>query len=680
MDGNVINIIKKTVSGIFSVKSDPDNEPPPKDDVASIYDGPTKDEIIADLNSKFDQASEDRIPYELQWQMNTNFELGNQYCDINPFTQDMLQIEKAYWYQEREVFDHIAPIIETREAKLSRVHPSMTVRPATNNFNDISAAKVSTAVVKATQRKVNMLAKLSEATGWSELTGTVFYKSTWDHSAGKVIGIVNGKAISEGDIHLYVCPPYEIFPESPFASMEGQRWIFHQKAYHEDDVEDLWGKRITGKDIEVYSLGQTTVGTGGLGYSVTVPSVQPTFKKSQVMVREYYERPSRRYPEGRMIIYAEDELLYYGSLPYQNGEDKKREFPLTKQVCINNPGCFWGISIIERLIPIQRRYNAVKNRKQEYLNRITLGVIDVEEGAYEAGVLEEGMAPGGILTRNRTFPPAASIDFGNANLQDFVREEDNLLNEFILISGVSEISRSSQAPTGVNSGIGIELLNEQDDTRLSLTALHTRLAVVDQSKAWIRLYRQFVIGPRMDRLVGEGSEILVAEWNKNDLTSDDIIPDTENELIQTPAQRKQQVYDMLGQGLFNDPDTGRLTKRALTKIYEMLEMGNWESGLGIDDLHIKRAQRENIFLERGEAPEIREYDGDAIHIEEHIRYMLSGDYEELLIKKPEMATELDNHVKQHEQSMMFKAQKDIMQQQALQPAMPPGTPGQQQTA
>ena len=69
-------------------------------------------------------------------------------------------------------------------------------------------------------------------------------------------------------------------------------------------------------------------------------------------------------------------------IAYKNGDDKKRDFPLTRQVCIEHPGCFWGISIIERLIPIQRRYNAVKNRKQEYLNRITIGVVDMEEGAY----------------------------------------------------------------------------------------------------------------------------------------------------------------------------------------------------------------------------------------------------------------------------------------------------------
>ena len=82
----------------------------------------------------------------------------------------------------------------------------------------------------------------------------------------------------------------------------------------------------------------------------------------------------------------------------------------------------------------------------------------------------------------------------------------------------------------------LEILREQDETRLSLTAEHIRSAVLEQAKQWIRLYRQFAIGPRMDRLIGDGKDVLVTEWNKNDLTSDDIILDTENELSQSPAQ------------------------------------------------------------------------------------------------------------------------------------------------
>ena len=150
-----------------------------------------------------------------------------------------------------------------------------------------------------------------------------------------------------------------------------------------------------------------------------------------------------------------------------------------------------------------------------------------------------------------------------------------------------------------------------------------------------------------------------------------------NELSQSPAQRKQQVYDMLQAGLFNDPETGRLNRRMLNKIYEMLEMGNWESGLGVDELHIRRAQRENVFLDKNEMPEIWEIDDDEIHIEEHTRFMLSGEYVELLERNPRMAQEIEMHLKMHEASLKFKAQKATMDQTQMQAMAQPPMPGEQ---
>jgi FMN phosphatase YigB (HAD superfamily) len=114
--------LKKTVAGIFSTKEQPPEQH--KDEVQEISDVVTQEQIVAEINEKLEQAEQDRVPYELQWELNTNFLLGNHYCDIDPFTRDMIQIDKAYWFQEREVFNQIAPIIETRQAKLSRVRPS----------------------------------------------------------------------------------------------------------------------------------------------------------------------------------------------------------------------------------------------------------------------------------------------------------------------------------------------------------------------------------------------------------------------------------------------------------------------------------------------------------------------------------------------------------------------------
>jgi hypothetical protein len=116
------------------------------------------------------------------------------------------------------------------------------------------------------------------------------------------------------------------------------------------------------------------------------------------------------------------------------------------------------------------------------------------------------------------------------------------------------------------------------------------------------------------------------------------------------------VFDLLGRGMFNDPDTGRISRGDRAKILEMVELGNWEGSNDVDQEHINRAQRENLYLEKGQAPTIFEYDDDMLHVREHLKYMLTTDYEELASKDTLMHQAMLMHLKQHEASYRFKMQ------------------------
>lgn len=656
--------IKEIITGFFKP---PKKEYKDKEIPIQEY----KDDIVAYVKNELKRRQEERYPFELQWRLNMNFLLGNQYCDIDPVTQTIQEIDKVYWWQEREVYNHIAPIIETRLAKLGLVRPTMLVRPSSSEARDISNAKVGTAVVKNTYNRIEMQKLINTANAWSEVCGTVFYKNIWDPYSGLLIGYAEDEPIYEGDVATVVIPAFEIYPDSSFsADLDQCKSIIHARPYHVDDIEAVWGVRLEGKELDVFSIDMTTIGLGGLGYNATVPNITTTTKKDQELVIEYYERPSKQYPDGRLIIIAGDELVYYGALPYKIGENGKRDFPFVRQVCIERPGCFWGTSVIERLIPIQRAYNAVRNRKKEFLNRIAIGILDVEDGAYDLEDLqEEGLSPGKIIVRQQGSQPARWLE-GPQSVPAFTEEENRLLNEFILISGVSELSRASDAPSTVGSGVALEVLREQDDTRLSLTAENLRNSIRVVCQHWIRLYKQFAVGWRIARIVGESQDVHVIHWQASDLTSDDVVFDTENELAQSPAQRKQMVISLLQMGLFNDPETGGISRHTRNKILEMLQLGNWESAATIDELQIACAQRENAMLMNGEAPQIEEFHDDDIHIMEHNKFRLSHDYIELKKLRPDMVDILDMHIKLHEASKRFKYQKALAEQQGLMPQMP----------
>jgi hypothetical protein len=199
----------------------------------------------------------------------------------------------------------------------------------------------------------------------------------------------------------------------------------------------------------------------------------------------------------------------------------------------------------------------------------------------------------------------------------------------------------------------MEQLNESDDSRLSLTKENIHSAAIKGWKIDLRMYRQFVPegSPRLLRYVGANNEVDLIWWYNSDLNSDDVIIDNEDELSQTPAQRRQILIQMMQYNLFsNDVDP-----KTRNKIIEMMKLGNWEDIDDIEDLHAAKARRENSLVVEGKLPNFKDFDLHEIHVQEHNRFRLDVSYEEFEQANPQMAAIFDQHVAQHEQAVAQKA-------------------------
>ncbi len=601
-----------------------------------------EDDIVRNVKEDFAKRQIQRRPLELQWRLNMNFLVGNQFCSISS-RGDIEDGAKQYFWQEREVYNHIAPIVETRLSKLSRVKAKVSVRPATSDDEDVAAAKFSTSVLETICSENHWSDAMSEANVWSETTGSAFYKVVWNSNKGKVVE--PSMNLREGDVDISVCSPFEIFPESlAVAEIDDQTSIIHAKVFSVDEVEKIWGKRVDGEKIGVFTLSNAEI-CGGFGYNATVPKMDTEMKENSVVVIERYSKPTLKHPDGRLEIVAGNSLLFVGDLPFVNGEDGERKFPFVKQVCLDTVGAFFGTSVIERIIPVQRAYNVVKNRKHEFMNRIAMGILAVEDGSVDIDNLEEeGLSPGKILIYRQGSTPPVMLNSGQVP-HDFHLEEDRLMSEFVMISGVSEVTTYSQVPTNVSSGTAISLLLEQDDTRISLTADSLRSCVKEVGKQILRLYKQFASQIRMKRIAGENGDIEMKSFSANDLSNDDLVFDTANELEDTTASRKAMVLELLKLGLLTD-ENGKMSQRTKTKIFELLGFGNWENCRDVDELHMKKAQRENLeFAKRKIQPDV--VDNHALHIAEHSKLLLS----ESTSRNENLKTKIELHINSHKQLM-----------------------------
>lgn len=570
------------------------------------------EDLVAFVKKDYENRCQQRLNLERQWELNINFIMGNQYADVF-CNGEIREVDKDYFWQSRKVYNRIAPIVEARISRLNRVRPIMSVRAMGDEDCDLKTAKLSTNILHCACANINLSKLITKATNWSEMTGTCFYKVLWNPKLGKKLGETSGQEVFEGDVECSVIPPFEIYPDRLTAEdVSDCKSLIHARALHVDDIFTLYGEHVNGEKVCGMNF------TNGVTFTYDKDNSLDDY----ALVIERYERPSPKFPNGRVLVVCQDKLLYSGDLPFENGESGKRDFPFVRQVSIPVAGCFFGMSIVERIIPVQKAFNAVKNRKHEFMNRISMGVLTVEDGAVDVDELtDDGLYPGKVIVYRQGANPPTFMSCGNLP-NDFTYEEEMLKNEFTAISGVSEFSRSSQALQNMTSGVALQLLIEQDDNRMISTIDNVKEAIKGIAKQILRLYKQFAVTKRIMKIAGENQKVETFYFANSDISGDEVVFDTENELSCTPAQKRSAVYELINSGLLND-EYGKIKPTIKSKLLDILGFGSVDNLRDLNTLHVNKAERENLSFLNNEYIKVDDIDDHNLHVREHTAFLLS---------------------------------------------------------
>ena len=577
-----------------------------------------EEKLAREVEEDFVRRREERRSLESGWLLNINFFSGNQYCDVSPLG-GVEEEDKRFYWQSRRVFNHIAPTVESRIAKLEKMKPELKVRAFSDEDGDVKAAQLATGILKYAQQRIGLQDSISKAMVWSETCGSAFYKVLWDEKGGRQVAVDEQNIpVYEGEVQVSVVPPFEVFPDRlDVEDMEGVRSIIHAQVTTAEYVYERFGVTVRGREIT--DIGEYSEPSAG-----KVPAVQAQKKakvREGVLLLERYTKPSAGFPDGRLEIVAEGKLLYSGALPYKNGGRGERTFPFVKQDCMRLPGAFFASSIIDRLIPVQRAYNAVRNRKHEFLNRLSMGVLTVEDGSIDTDELaEEGLIPGKVLVYRQGGKAPEMLDCGNIP-SEFKDEEEWLEKEFALVSGVSDLSQNS-TPIRVTSATGLQLLLSQDESRLSGTVVCIERAVKEIGRQILRLYRQFAGTARLMTLTGENKKTQAYYFNASKLDVNDI--QFESNEISSPEEKKTVLLQLYQAGLLAD-ENGNISKENKNRILEAFGFGSYENARDISSLHIAKAGEENLGLKEGDVA-VDEYDDHELHVTEHTRFLLSEEF------------------------------------------------------
>ena len=596
-------------------------------------------EIVQDFLARREQ----RRSVENGWLLNLNFFSGNQYCDVSPYGY-LQEEDKRFYWQSRRAFNHIAPTVESRLSKLEKLKPDLRVRAFSDEDGDVKAAKLATGVLQYVRERIALSDTISRALVWSEVCGSAFYKVLWNEKGGRQVAVDGeNNPVYEGEVDVRAISPFEIFPDRLDAEdLESVQSLIHAQPVSVEYIRERFGVIVDGQDVSgIYAYSEPSGGK----LPLQKLGMDAVTLKNGVILIERYTRPSVDMPEGKLEIVAGDKLLYEGALPFENGERGERTFPFAKQDALRMPGAFFATSVVDRLIPVQRAYNAVRNRKHEFLNRLSMGVLTVEDGSVDTDELsEEGLLPGKILVYRQGGKAPEMLDCGKMP-DEFRVEEEWLEKEFSLIGGVSNLSKDS-TPVRVTSATGLQLLLAQDETRMATTLQSMESAIKEVGRQILRLYKQYAGNARLMTMTGENKKTQLCYFNAAGLSVNDVR--FEPQEATTPEEKRNTLLRLYEAGLLADEE-GKISRENKNRILEAFGFGSYENARDISALHIAKAGEENQEIKEQDVA-VDVYDDHELHISEHTRFLLSAEFKKSN-KKEEWKARFLKHIEAHKREM-----------------------------
>lgn len=633
-----------------------------------------------------------------QVQINRSFFKGDQWIKWDNVNKTVY-VPEPRPNEKRYTYNKIKPLILTLLAKLTKNQVQLEVLPDTNDDERIEVAKAGYKFLKYQWQEDRMDHKSSRLKLHMLVDGMPALKVFADKTKGDDIPIeaagdilddlgIDDLPTKTGKICTLVVDQMQLFVDPTAEDIEEIKWVVHEFPKDVDEIEDEYGVKVEPEEIHMRSSFEMSM------------NLDPRKKfTNHVMVREYWEWPCAKYPEGRKITTAGGKLLDNDENP---GENPFIFFPMIPVL-----GSAIADGVVKDLTTPQLSYNVKRTAEAITLEQLGVGKWKVPVNSVEdesqisdeiGGIIHYTPIQGHEPKRENGIEPGAG--WQNAMERDKADMED--------ISGAHEISQGS-VPSGVDTYGGLQLLVEQDETRLAIAAHSYEEGIKQWGEKVLRLVKKHFPEEQQLRIVGENGEIEAFTFSGADLSGSevvDVVPGSS--MPEVRAVKESKVFQMWGAGMFNDPRTGlpdtrrvmRLLGQSMATDYfddmdmdenkAKMEHRQWETTFNdpesVQLLLEYRAQlqrhqmaAQQIQMAGGQPPPppespvrlpvVRDFYDHQIHLDAHNRFRKSAFYDDL---PPELQAIIDEHCAEHEQALMApqmaqqqaQMEQSMMQQQA----------------
>lgn len=379
---------------------------------------------------------------------------------------------------------------------------------------------------------------------------------------------------------------------------------------------------------------------------VVFDSLRGGYKKStkQVMIREYYYRPSLLFPEGYYYITTKEGILAEGELP-------GGFFPIVSCMFDKIKTTPRGRSPIKTMRPYQAEINRSASKTAEH--QITLGddKLILQNGAKTS----MGASLPGVRTVNVT-GSSPTILPGRSGEQYF-QYNMNQISELYQVMNVQEDSATDDKQM---DPYVLLFRSAKQKKKFQRYIKKFERFLIDTVHLYIRLAKIHLPDEAVIWAIGKSEQVNIPEFRQLPETCYEVNIEAQSDDIETKLG-KQIVINHALQYL-----GGNLKPEDIGKVMRNMPFGDFE---GIfDDMTIDYDTVENdmLALDRGETPPINQYDNHVYCIKRLVQRVRKADFQFL---PPQVQNNYNQKISLHQQ---FEARNQVALQRANQGFIPTG--------
>jgi hypothetical protein len=572
-------------------------------------------QVASEVERKFAEWKQDRQVHEPVWYTSAAFFRGQHEVRWSVFDNRLISTASPIPQRSRRAINRIFAKVRARRAKFLKNRPTWVVVPATSDIKDKLDARATGKVLDYIWRKVRLERKFEQALIWAESCSRGYWWFGWDEEAlGRVknqqpdplTGAVN-VTVSEaqvGEVTVEVGSPFEVVVGDPTqSSLDSIDELIRAKVRTLDYIRANYPDRahlVTAEgsgdtfqfEAQIAALNSNASMLGsGLPAGLTDKKRDYQGNPNSVVVKEYFMRPNVDYPKGKYCVVAAGVLLKeVDELPFGLW-DMENPFPCVEFVDVASAGQYWGTTVLEQMVDIQREYNGIRSMISTQIKLMGHPKVfvakqhQIPEGAWtpDAGEIIEYNARPGIEPPTPWIPPNI--------VGDAWRMIELLKAEFDDITQIYPASEGKS--TGTESGFHANLLQEAGDLVHGPDIRSHEMAIEEAAQKIRRIIKQRYDIPRLITVTSGSYQPEVFEFSAEDVDDyADIVVQAGSALPQLKGARIQAALDLYAKGVLGDPLDPEVRRRLLN----VLDLG------GMDDvMEYTRIDEDMITIENAEA-------------------------------------------------------------------------------